>query len=145
VTAEIYTPEERKIFHYYTGEERGVVKADPMVLYKKLMEVQGDLSAELSIAFSPSKGAAGAHQAVIAKIHSVFSVKPYDQGGLLETECLTLLQQFWDYCAESKKNSKTSATPPEATPECSPSPTDAGPTTPSTSGCGSTAPASPTA
>jgi hypothetical protein len=135
---DVYQPEERLIFHYYSGEYKGIVKADPMVLYKRFMSVRGDLQGDITVAFSPSKGAQAAHDGMIAKIRTLFDLVPYDQGGLTEGEAYELLQYFWSWCDRVKKNSKSSPTSPDATPDSSAPPTGEGPPTTSTSDFGST-------
>jgi hypothetical protein len=145
-TPDVYQPEERLIFHYYAGEAKGIVHADPMVLYKRFMSVRGDFNGDYSVAFSSSKGAPAAHDALMCKIRMIFDLPAsFQDGGLTEGECLELIQFYWAWCEKTKKNSRSSPTSPDATPDSSAPPTEECPPTPSTSDSGSTCPENTTA
>ncbi len=147
--AEIYKMRERRIYIYVTGEdakgEPELVYADPMVLYKKVMEIGAELSTNLKVARSISKDASMMHTEAIEQIRTIFGVKPYvkDQGGLTEPETLDLLYDFLAYADELKKNMSNTPTPPMETSEPSASSSAESPPTPNSSESGSTAPETP--
>jgi hypothetical protein len=130
---ELYQPEERALYKHYDGKE--VVAKDPMVLYKRLAEVSGDLSAWVKLAFSPSKDAKDGHTKVVEKARVIFEVKPYEEGGLTESETVNLLFHFWNYCELQKKTTSsyptTSTDPSTSSSDCS----DESPPTTNTGDC----------
>lgn len=103
-----YRPRERLIYQYFNGRE--AVRADPMLLYKKLMEVGPELDIDIKVANSPSKDANKAYESMVAKIRQVFDLKPLADGGLTETETVELLDHFIRYNESIKKKVKTSPT-----------------------------------
>lgn len=107
----MYRPKDRMIFGYYDGEKE--VLADPMILYKRIMDIGTELSVEMKVMRSKSKGARAAHDSAVAKLRKVFDVKSLEDGGLTEVECLELFDVFINYCDLVKKNS--SPTPTSAT------------------------------
>jgi hypothetical protein len=110
---DVYEPGERKIYRYFDGKE--VVRADPTVVWRNLMEVKGDLAAHYSVAFSglDNKGKPDAIAAIARLSRKIFSLKEFGDGGLTEMECVHLVNHFWAYCDRVKKNSRGSPTPPE--------------------------------
>lgn len=131
-----YRPKERKIYRYWNGKK--YVEADPMVLYKRMMEVKGDLTADQKLARSISKDALKGHTAMLTKIRNIFEVDKYEDGGLTEAETSDLLDHFMIYCHWVKKNSSPSAISPEATSPTSPPSSVENPSTSSISDSGST-------
>ncbi|RJQ24623.1 hypothetical protein C4577_07590 [Candidatus Parcubacteria bacterium] len=97
-----YKPKDRLLFSYFNGEK--TIKADPMVLHRKLMEVGTELSLDMQVASSPSKDRIKAQIAMVEKIQGIFSLKKYEDGGLTEVECGELLDNFMDWCNKLKKN-----------------------------------------
>lgn len=119
---DVYEPGARRIYSYFDGEK--VVAADPMVLWRNLMEVRGDLSAHLSLAFAPmdSKDKPQAYAKAAALSRKIFSVREFHEGGLTEAEAVNLVQHFWRYCDGVKKNSPPSPSWSAAT-SAAPAPT----------------------
>ena len=109
-----FHPGERLIYNYFDG--RGMVRADPMVLYKRVKERGPSLAIDAKVAKSPSKDAAEHHGKLVVAIREVFHLAPFDQGGLTDLEATELLDHFLYYCDNVKKNLSRPATSPEATP-----------------------------
>lgn len=105
---DIYRPADRLLYHYWDGQR--VVDADPLTLYKRLMEKGPELSIDIKLALSMHPDAVKGHDAAVNKIHHVFRVKPVDEGGLTELESCALFDHFLLYCEELKKNSSLSPT-----------------------------------
>lgn len=136
ISFDLYTIKERKIYHYYDGQK--LINADPMILYKKIMEVAPELHIDIKVASSASKDASKAHDNVINKIRSIFSLKSLEQGGLTEAECYDLLTHFISYTETLKKNLNPSPTLQTATlPPIKSTPAEEPPTS-KPSGCGLT-------
>ncbi|MDE2098090.1 MAG: hypothetical protein KGL39_12625 [Patescibacteria group bacterium] len=134
---DLYKPGERLIYHYYDGIK--TVSADPLRLYRQMMDVGPELSVEIKVSRSASKDASKAHVDAIKHIRSIFDIKPYEEGGLTEVECLQLLDHFWIYTGHLKKNSSPSPTSVEATLATSASTSGGSPPTSNMQACGSTA------
>ena len=116
---DIYSPKERKIFSYFDGER--TVKADPLALYKRVMDKGPSLSIDIAVSSSQSKDAAKAQKELVENIRKIFNVKSLTNeiecvGTLTDTEVLNLLDMFMDYTADVKKNSKTLPTTATTTP-----------------------------
>lgn len=110
----VYHPKERMIYKYWNGQK--LVEADPLLLVKKMMDVAPSLSAASKVAKSPSKDAPAAQEEMIGYIRGIFSVDPYEQGGLTRSELVNLIDHFSVYCEEIKKKvnaSLTTSTLPE--------------------------------
>ncbi len=120
---DIYHPKERTIFHYWNGEK--VIDADPLPLYKKMMEVGPELKVDLQVSNSQLKDAPIAHDKAIGKIRKIFTLKSFDEGGLTEVETIALLEHFLIFCEYKKKGGNQ---PPTSQTETSP------PTPPSSDG-----------
>lgn len=135
--SDFYRPRERTIYRYWDGQRN--VAADPMTLYRKVMEVGPELKIDLTVADSPSKDAGEAHMRAVDKLKAIFSVKGLAEGGLTEAEMLDLLDHFMSFCEALKKNSRTPPTCAGATPGTTGASSGGGCPTPSTSACGSTA------
>lgn len=101
---EIYKPKDRLIFKYFDGEK--IVSADPMVVYRRMIDVSIDLNADITIATSPSKAAPEAYQKMVEKLRKIFQVKPLELGGLTENETFLVYINFSNFCDFVKKNSK---------------------------------------
>lgn len=138
----IYDLKERLIYKFYDGQK--MVEADPLVIYKRVMENGPELSAALKGARSEWKGAADCYNELVVGIRKVFDVKPFEEGGLTQQETFDLLDHFMRFSERLKKNSRQSPTSPtEASPPTPPSPEGVPPTSSST-GTGSTGPEPPT-
>lgn len=138
----VYSTTERAIYRYTDGSK--MVTADPLVLVRKLMEIQPELAVDIKVAHSPSKDNLKAHVEMIAKLRNLFGVKPIEDGGLTESQLLDLFNHFLEYIDAVKKNSPNSATPPAATSATSEISSVESPPTPSFSECGSAATEHPT-
>lgn len=130
----LYSPQERLIYSYHDGEK--VVRADPAVLYRRLMDVGPELSADIAVACSPMPVRAEATAKAEGKVRAIFGLKPFADGGLGEAEAYELLDHFAGYCDGVKKN--LARLPIYFPSSAKPSP-KGGSTTPPTSDCGSTA------
>lgn len=114
----LYSLQERSIYGYFRGEkdtndEPVIVWTDPLAMWKKLMEHGPELSVRMKVAFSPSKGNVQAHTELVKQIRDAFGIKPFEEGGLTEAECVYLLDHFLTYIGTIKKNSSEPPTPPE--------------------------------
>ncbi len=121
---DLYTEKDRVIFSFFDGEK--IRKVDPMPLYRKYMEIANEVSADFQ-AFSspiPNKFAATSYQNCISKISAMFELKPFDQGGLLETEVINTYMDYLAFCEDIKKKLNPPQTPPEG---ASPVPSPSGP------------------
>ena len=133
---DFYRPGQRLIYRYWDGEK--VITADPMVLYRRVSDVGPELSVDIRVTNSISKGAGKAYTNVLKKVREIFSVKSLEEGGLSETETLELLDHFLGYCDGVKKNSRsTLTTATETSAPSAPSSAESPPTT-NTSASGST-------
>ena len=133
----LYSLGERFIYRYNNGQK--VVRADPMRLYKAVMQVGPELEIDIKVSKSPSKDAANAHQQALLKLRDIFAVKPLEEGGLTEIETFRLFDHFMAFCGVQKKSSSPPPTSPDApSPPTPPSPAE-GPPTPKPSDSGSTA------
>ena len=142
--SDLFQPEQRLIFSYFDGTTT-LVKADPMVLYRKMMEVGPELSVDISVARSASKDADVAYDKMLTKIRKVFGTKLFEEGGLTESETVALFDKFNIYCEEIQKKTKNLVTSQTETPSTSQPFIPGGPLTPNGSASGSTANAPSTA
>jgi hypothetical protein len=116
-----YTEKERLLYRYFDGQKK--VSADPMILYCRLMEVGTDLKYDIDVTYSASNDKLKAREKMIGKIHKIFSLKPYEEGGLTQGEAENLLVDFVDWCEALKKNGPNSPTSPMAPLPPTPKPT----------------------
>lgn len=137
-----WTPGERMIFRYFNGSK--TVAADPLVLYKRMMEVWPELSIDINVSISPLKEAPEAHNKAVQKIRKIFAVGTLEEGGLTDVECFQILEQFQTYSGWVKKNSRVSAIQPEEISGASDSSTEEGRNISSSSASGSINPESGT-
>lgn len=115
---DIYSPKERKIFSYFDGKR--TVQADPLALYKRVMDKGPSLSIDIAVSQSQSKDAAKAQKELVENIRKIFNIEFLTneiecEGTLTDVEVLNLLDMFMDYTADVKKNSKTSLIMPTTT------------------------------
>jgi hypothetical protein len=111
---DVYFPRERTIYRYWTG--KGVRSGDPMVLYKRMMEVGPALSIDIKLAQSQSKDAKKGHDRMISTIRDIFFLDGLDKGGLSEIETAQVLDHFLRFCERIKKKQNplpTISTPSE--------------------------------
>ena len=141
---DLYRPGERLIYSYFNGQK--IVRADPLRLYKRVMEYGPELSINLKVAKSPMKDADKCHTDAVKRCREIFDVKPVEDGGLTELETIDLLDHFLLYTQALKKNTKNSPTDVESPSLlASEQPTDASQPTANLPDSGSTASASSTA
>jgi hypothetical protein len=113
---DLYKPEERYIYSYFDGER--IVRADPIELYRRIMSKWPELRTDIAVSQSPSKDAGQCHTRMIETIRELFRVKPLDpvqRTGLTEVETIELLNHFFTFNGEVKKNSSEPPTSPTAT------------------------------
>lgn len=109
---EVYKPSERLIYKYWDGGQ--IVHADPMVIYKRLMEVKGDLEGDLAVAESQHSDAPKCQEMALAKLRKIFDLVPLTtdgKNGLTTTETLALFDHFMTFCGRLKKNLSSTRTP----------------------------------
>lgn len=115
----------RGIFHFWDGQRDRAV--DPFEILRAIAndpECVPDREAALMLV-----GDDDATQKTIRCVRRVFGVKPFSEGGLLEDECLQLIEAFYDFLSALKKNTSGSPISSEPTaPESSPASTDPAPT-----------------
>lgn len=146
-TYDFYMPAERLIYRYFNG--RQVVHADPLVLYRKIMDKGPDLAVDIQVANSPSKDAVLAHSKVLEKVREIFDLPvtdPFamDKGGLSEVEHFHLLDHFMGYADNVKKNSSRFVISAKPLAAASPVTSDASPPISSSSDSGCTVTDQPT-
>lgn len=108
---DVFLPSVRKIYNYFDGER--LVRADPLVLYKRFLEIGTELSIDIKVSNSISKDASKAQIKALEKIRKIFDVKSLEDGGLSQVESFDLLDHFLNYCNNVKKNyPRTSTLPP---------------------------------
>jgi hypothetical protein len=140
---DLYKPKEMQIYQFFDGQK--MVKADPMVLYKRLADVRPELAINIKVAKStllPDQDVIKGDNALLDNIRHIFSVKKFEEGGLTEIATTDLLDHFLIWTERLKKNSKASPTlPAETLPLSGPSSAAAQPTpNTSDSGCAKTEP-----
>ena len=101
-----FTPRDRLIFEYFDGVK--TVKADPMLIYRRIVAKGANLTIPLKVAFSASKDAPKAYDEVIQHVREIFSLKAPDgldvSDTLAESEVVRLFDRFWSWVDDIKKN-----------------------------------------
>lgn len=115
----VYQPKERLIYSYWDGKDTR--KADPMILYRKVMDDRASLSANMTAATTESKFAPQAYKDMLVTIRKIFEVEPLDKGGLTEAETCALLDHFMTYVDELKKSTDLPPISPATTSPSTPS------------------------
>lgn len=95
----------RAIFRFWDGQRDRA--ADPLEILRAL-ENDSLVNLEVESAFMLA-GDAEATLKTVQLVRRAFGVKDFTQGGLLEAECLDLIENFYDFLSSLKKN--TSASP----------------------------------
>lgn len=131
-----YRPRDRMIYTYHDGQK--YVRADPLVLYKRVMDVGPELSVDVKVATSISSRAPVALTSVVGRVREIFNVKTLADGGLTDVEVLVLLDHFMLYCDALEKKTPPSATPATGTSPTSESSSAGSPGTTSSPASGST-------
>lgn len=90
-----YSASDRLVYAYFNG--RVLVKVDPKVIYKKVMDIGPELSVDLRVSESISRDAKVAHASLIQKIRSIFDLASSQDNGLTETEAVELFGHFMGY------------------------------------------------
>lgn len=109
----VYHPGEQKIYHYWDGQK--YVNADPLRLFKRLMDIAPELAVDIQVSTSSlakDKDAIKASDKVAEKLYKIFDVKRVEEGGLTEAKMSELLDHFLLYCEIVKKNSPPLPTMP---------------------------------
>lgn len=141
----IYQPQERFLYKYFNGEK--VTAVDPLAMFKKFLDIQGDLLGAIAVARSEMKDARKEDDKAVKMCREFFGVKPWDpetQTGLTELESLNLMDHFIDFCESVKKNSNPTQTSPEETSDTTPLYSEESPPITNTSDSGSTESDKPT-
>ena len=106
---DLYSPTERLIFRYHDGTK--IIRADPLELYKKVMDVAPDLDIAIKLANSLHSDAKKGQEEAIATINGIFGLRPLDQeGGVTGIETMGIYDRFWEFCDSIKKNSRVNPT-----------------------------------
>lgn len=133
----MFTVKERLIYHYWDGQR--MVSVDPMELFKKLIDVAPKVYVDAKVVKFGMKDAPAKQKELIESVRGMFGIKPYDQGGLTETESMELFYHFLEFTERIKKNSSQSPMPQEGDSTGSSIFSGDGPPTKNPSGSGSTA------
>ena len=133
---DVYKPSERNVYHYHKGYTPDtLVKADPVTLWKKVMDKGAEIDADWKAASIPqSKFAKGARENLLKNVREVFGLKTFEEGGLSEWDAMDLLMHFMTYCGMLKKSVSPSPTS-SSNGEVSTSSSVESPPTPSSSAC----------
>ena len=104
----VFAEDEMLIYQYYDGKK--MVRADPMVLWKRASEKLAELQVDIKLAQTEGpameKVANEAYYKALEKIRYIFNVAPLDEdGGLTEGKTFDLFWHFMDFVYEVKKNS----------------------------------------
>lgn len=111
---EVYAPKERLIYEYFDGRKQ--VKADPMVLWKRVMDRAAGIDADRkALDFPTSKFYRPSYDNLIKQIREIFQVKGLEEGGLTEPECIDLVDHFTTFVGRIKKKSNRPAISPPNT------------------------------
>ncbi len=142
---DVYKPSERNVYTYQTGYTPDtVVKADPVTLWKKVMDKGAEIDTDWKAASIPqSKFSKPARENLLKNVREVFGLKTFEEGGLSEWDAMDLLIHFMTYCGMLKKNVSTSQTSSNSG-EVSTSSSPESPPTPSSSAYGSVETVPPT-
>ena len=105
---DFYKPKERKLYKYWDGQK--IVEEDPMILWKRMMEVRPELITSIKLSQSIHKDAVLGHNDMVSYMRKIFFVKPYGEGGLTESELSNLFDHFMSFCWTVKKKVNTYAT-----------------------------------
>lgn len=91
---DLYYPQKRLIFHYFNGT--ATVPADPMTLYRKLVEQGVDMAKNLHAfhAATNERAALTAHDELVKQVNAAFNLKPFEEGGVTSIETLAIWDQF---------------------------------------------------
>lgn len=100
----------RQIFRFWDGQRDRA--ADPLVIYRAI-ETDPQFNVEVDSALLEA-GDSEATVRAVGAVQRAFGVKDFDHGGLLESEALALLVEFYEFLALLKKS--TSDTPTSSAP-----------------------------
>lgn len=94
----------RLIFSFWDGKQ--FTSADPFVLLRKLTNTDKfDMTADLKSLQIPDPKIISEKIGFIAEgVREIFSLRPFEDGGLSELECVQLLLTFSDFLDRVKKN-----------------------------------------
>lgn len=94
----------RMLFRYWNGIR--YVSADPFVITRAMLNTTTfDVENDLKKINIPDARVISSTIEVIAKgVREIFSIPPFEKGGLTELECISLLFSFNDFMDRVKKN-----------------------------------------
>lgn len=109
-----FTPGERAIFPYWDGKRHRL--GDPLALHRALLtDPDFDMEFDPKVAEVPTKDGLNATGRVAAAVRKAFGVKTLDDGGLTDTECLTLFCEFGGYLGQLTEDTRPLASSPGST------------------------------
>lgn len=94
----VFHPKDRVLYKFWDGKDQ--VTADPLVLFKKLMEKGKEVSHNMKLSNSNDSNSTQGHSNLVANARWIFNVKPLELGGLTEQECVNLLDHFLSWCSD---------------------------------------------
>jgi hypothetical protein len=104
-----FSKRERFIFTFWDGEKNR--KVDPLEVQQRLVSnTELDLEIDLKIIQTSAPNAPEALTRLCSGVRSAFKVKEFDDGGLLQAECLALLIAYSMYMSDLKKKLPSSLT-----------------------------------
>jgi len=102
----------RFIFAYWNGQK--IVKGDPMVLWRSLQQHEDYREDDFKLIQVEAL-----RNKIIGKlsgvVREVFNIKPAEEGGLTELECLDTLRAYIEYSGFQKKSGEETQTLPSTT------------------------------
>ena len=113
---DVYRPVKRLIFSYFNGQ--GMVQADPMTLYRKLVLQVVDLKKNLQAFYSAKTEpeAVTSYADLVSKVNQAFSIQSYEEGGLTSIETLACWDQFLRFVGLTGMSASTSLAKPQEEP-----------------------------
>jgi hypothetical protein len=123
---EVFSPEQQKIYVYWNGQKnpdgsKVWIQADPMPLYKELLESGPEIAGWIAVIQVESKDAGKAHNDLCARLRMIFNIPPLvnkyqfpPNGTLTDTAVGLLMDHFMAFAERVKKNSPTTPTPATA-------------------------------
>jgi hypothetical protein len=134
----------RLLFRYWDGSR--YVSADPFVIFRALVNTEKfDPETDIKALQIPDPKIISKKISYIAEgVREIFNLKPFDQGGLAELECVNLLTQFSEFMNAVKKNGESNqiSLPPMANPQAPVNDSQEQKSTNENSDCSSTVPES---
>lgn len=81
------------------------VRINPLLVFKKLLEVGDELAVDVKVISSQAKEdwKQKSESNIANQVRIAFSVQPLEEGGLTNVECGTLLAHFVEWCGDLMK------------------------------------------